>query len=53
MDDQGKVKLQGIYEVNGDTYRYCIAPAGKDKPNEFSSKEGSGHILMVLKREKP
>lgn len=53
MDDQGKVKLQGIYEVNGDTYRYCIAPAGKDRPGEFSSKEGSGHILMVLKREKP
>ena len=52
MDDQGKVKLQGIYELNGDTYRYCIAPPGKDKPNEFSSKEGSGHILMILKREK-
>ena len=42
-----------IYELNGDTYKYCIAPAGKPRPKEFSSKPGSGHSLIVSKREKP
>jgi uncharacterized protein (TIGR03067 family) len=53
MNDRGKVTLQGIYEVKDDTYRYCVVPAGKARPTEFTSKPGSGHILMVCKREKP
>jgi uncharacterized protein (TIGR03067 family) len=47
-----KTKL-GIYELDGDTYKYCLAPAGKPRPTEFTSKEGSGHSLGVSKREKP
>jgi uncharacterized protein (TIGR03067 family) len=47
----GKTKL-GIYELDGDTYKYCLAPAGKPRPAEFSSKEGSGYSLGVSKREK-
>jgi uncharacterized protein (TIGR03067 family) len=43
----------GIYELQGDTYRYCLAPAGKPRPTEFASKAGSGHSLGVMKREKP
>ncbi len=43
----------GIYELDGDTYKYCLAPAGKPRPTEFTSKEGSGHSLGVSKREKP
>ena len=55
LDESGvrneKAKL-GIYEIDGDTYRFCLAPAGKPRPTEFASKEGSGHSLGVSKREK-
>jgi uncharacterized protein (TIGR03067 family) len=55
LDESGmkndKTKL-GIYELNGDTYTFCLAPAGKPRPTEFTSKEGSGHSLGVSKREK-
>jgi uncharacterized protein (TIGR03067 family) len=43
----------GIYELDGDTYKYCLAPAGKPRPKGFASKEGSGDSLGVMKREKP
>jgi uncharacterized protein (TIGR03067 family) len=42
----------GIYEIDGDTIKYCRASPGKDRPAEFSSKEGSGTIFAVYKREK-
>jgi uncharacterized protein (TIGR03067 family) len=43
----------GIYELDGDTYKYCLAPPGKPRPTELSSQAGSGHSLGVSKREKP
>jgi uncharacterized protein (TIGR03067 family) len=52
---QEKTKGQvsrGIYEFDGDSYRLCLAAPGKDRPKEFSGKEGSGHALIVYKREK-
>jgi uncharacterized protein (TIGR03067 family) len=56
LDESGakneKTKL-GIYEIDGDTYKYCLAPAGKPRPTDFTSKEGSRHSLGVMKREKP
>jgi uncharacterized protein (TIGR03067 family) len=56
LDESGvkneKAKL-GIYELRGDTYRYCLAPAGRARPKEFVSKQGSGDSLGVMKREKP
>ena len=56
MDESGtkneKTKL-GIYELNGDVYKYCLAPAGKPRPTEFTSKAGSEHSLGISKREKP
>jgi uncharacterized protein (TIGR03067 family) len=55
LDESGvkndKTKL-GIYEINGDTYKFCLAPAGKPRPKEFTTKGGSGHSLGVSKREK-
>jgi uncharacterized protein (TIGR03067 family) len=48
----GKTKL-GIYRLDGDTYEYCIAPAGKARPAEFSSPAGSGYSLGVSRRERP
>src|SRR5579872_2174418 len=47
-----KLKL-GIYEIDGDTIKFCLALPGKPRPTEFTSKEGSGHSLGTMKREKP
>jgi uncharacterized protein (TIGR03067 family) len=44
--------LLGIYELSDDKYKACFAPPGKDRPKEFSSKRGSGHVLFVFTREK-
>jgi uncharacterized protein (TIGR03067 family) len=49
---KGKTVL-GIYEVDGDSMKICYAFPGKDRPTEFSSKEGSGHVLIIYKRDKP
>ncbi len=49
--DKGKISL-GIYELDDDTQKFCFAPPGKDRPKEFSSKPGSGHLLQVWKRAK-
>ena len=50
-DGKGQTAL-GIYEFGDDTRTVCLAQAGKDRPSEFSSKAGSGHILAVLMRVK-
>lgn len=50
-DGAGKSAL-GIYEVDGDMQKVCLAQPGKDRPTEFSAKEGSGHTLAVWKRKK-
>ena len=49
--EKGKV-FKGIYELEGDTYKVCIALPGKERPTEFVSKPESGHVLEVLRREK-
>src|SRR5262249_28291224 len=55
MDTEGKFKgktSQGIYELEADTFKVCFAEPGKDRPKEFSTTKGTGHILHVWKREK-
>jgi RNA polymerase sigma factor (sigma-70 family) len=50
----GKGKtLKGIYELEGDTWKLCVEmePDGK-RPTEFSTKEGTTHLLVVLKKQK-
>lgn len=48
---KGKTVL-GIYELDGDNFEVCFAEPGKDRPKEFSTKSGTGHILHVWKKEK-
>jgi uncharacterized protein (TIGR03067 family) len=50
--DAGKT-LRGIYELDDETFKVCFAPAGKDRPAEFATKEGDGYRLMTFKRQKP
>src|SRR5262249_51646493 len=44
--------MRGIYQLEGDRLKLCFAAAGKERPKEFESKEGSGHTLTVWEREK-
>ncbi|MGO9466619.1 MAG: TIGR03067 domain-containing protein [Isosphaeraceae bacterium] len=47
---KGKTHL-GIYELDGDTVKFCFAAPGKDRPTDFTAKEGSQRTLSVWKRE--
>ncbi len=49
--NKGKT-LKGIYKIEDDKFTYCVAGPDKDRPTEFSGKEGSGHTLLVNKRDK-
>jgi uncharacterized protein (TIGR03067 family) len=51
-NDHGK-NQKGIYALDGDKLRLCVAPpAADDRPKELSAKEGTDHVLFELKREK-
>lgn len=43
----------GIYALEGDALKICTSPAGKERPKEFTSKAGSGNLLVALKRDTP
>jgi uncharacterized protein (TIGR03067 family) len=45
-------QIKGIYQLDGDTLKSCVAQPGKERPIEFASKPGSGHTLRVFKRTK-
>lgn len=56
MDESGATNEKtalGIYEIDGDTYKYCLGAPGKPRPKDFTSKAGDGASLGVMKREKP
>ncbi len=43
--------LRGIYKFDSGKLIICYAPAGKDRPTEFTSKNGQGWTLAVWERE--
>jgi len=43
----------GIYELDGDTLKWCSANPRKERPTQFETKGGAGQFLMILKRKKP
>ncbi len=45
-------KVLGIYELEGDTHKICLAPAGQDRPKDFTAPEGSRRTRIVWKRVK-
>jgi uncharacterized protein (TIGR03067 family) len=51
-DNKGKA-AQGIYLLEGETLKLCYTMPGKDRPNEFESKPGSGASFTIWKRAKP
>lgn len=54
LGDQGTV--EGIYDLDGDTWRVCINNASqgdsKERPTEFSSRGSPTYQLFVFQREK-
>jgi uncharacterized protein (TIGR03067 family) len=50
-EHKGQTAL-GIYEIEGDTFRACVARPGDGRPAEFSAKAGSGRCLGVFQRAK-
>jgi uncharacterized protein (TIGR03067 family) len=51
-NDKGK-KQPGIYELDGDTFKLCMAfPGGTDRPKELAAKADTKTIYSVLKRQK-
>jgi uncharacterized protein (TIGR03067 family) len=49
--EQGKTAL-GIYEVDGDALKLCVARPGTERPAEFVSKAGSAVMLVEFRRQK-
>jgi len=43
--------VPGIYEISGDSLKVCFARPGNERPKEFTTKEGTGFLLCVYKRE--
>ena len=50
-DNKGN-EMEAIYELKGDELRICVQITGKERPNEFVTKEGDSRGLLLLKREK-
>jgi uncharacterized protein (TIGR03067 family) len=46
-------KVRGIYELDGDTLRTCVALPEKERPTEFTGRKDSGCTLRVFRRVKP
>jgi uncharacterized protein (TIGR03067 family) len=43
---------QGIFELKGDTLKWCVANPGKPRPSAFVTTPGGGQFLLVLRRKK-
>lgn len=44
--------IHGIYKLEGDTLTSCVAGVDRERPKEFTAKEGTGQTLRVFKRAK-
>ena len=50
--NKGKTLL-GIYELDGDSLKICLALPDKDRPTAFATAAENGQQLVNYKREKP
>jgi uncharacterized protein (TIGR03067 family) len=52
ITDTSKAETHGIYKFDDNRLVVCLSDTGDKAPTEFSAKEGSGRILMVLQSTK-
>lgn len=45
------MKMKGIYKIKGETMTVIFAQPGADRPQNFTSKEGNNHILIVYQKK--
>ena len=45
-------KALGIYEIDGDTVKFCFASPDMERPTDFTAKADSGRVLSVWKKAK-
>lgn len=41
----------GIYELDGENWKICLALRGDNRPQGFATAPGSGHACEILKRQ--
>jgi uncharacterized protein (TIGR03067 family) len=44
---------EGIYVLEGNTLKICLAEIGKPRPTSLATKPGDGTSLLIYKRESP
>ncbi len=44
--------FKGIYQLDGDSLKICMAGPNMDRPTEFKTEEGSRNFLLTFKRKK-
>jgi uncharacterized protein (TIGR03067 family) len=49
-DSEGKTIL-GIYKLEKGQFTVCFAPSGKERPKEFTIKNGTGDFIHVWKKK--
>lgn len=49
--NKGK-KALGIYEIDGDTVKFCFAGVDAERPTDFTAKAGSNRVYSVWKKAK-
>ena len=50
---KGEVILKAIYELKGNTFRYCYAIGDAERAKEFTSEPGSKSGISAYRRLKP
>jgi RNA polymerase sigma-70 factor (ECF subfamily) len=45
--------FKGIYSLEGDALKICMAGPNMERPTEFTTKEGSPSMLLTFKRQPP
>jgi uncharacterized protein (TIGR03067 family) len=43
--------MHGIYELDGDQVKFCLATPGKERPTGFATKPDGGQTMTVWKRK--